>query len=267
MAVPCLPFIASLRGDLLVAKKNLGFFSWRLALYPRFFVVNSSKLEEQLKSYDVKKRKSFFKIKNIFDVVNLPADNWDRERIRKKYEIPLDAKVLIGIGRYTPEKNFKLFLEVFAEILKKNSSVYALIIGSGKEKLRFDADEMKLKEKLILPGEVENPFEYFRAADIFFLSSKTEGMPNVLLEAVSCGCAVAAMDTGGIEEIFQKKVYEKFIVFSQTEEAKKIALGIIRLMEKQDEMKPVASSELLKDFMPEKIMPKYYEVLDFATKS
>jgi glycosyltransferase involved in cell wall biosynthesis len=266
VAVPRLPFIGSLRGDLCVAKKELGFFSWRLALCPGLFVVNSSKLEDDLKNYDVMRRKKIFKIRNIFDAADLPADDEDREKIRKKYAIPADAKVLIGAGRDTPEKNFKLFLEVFAEILKKKSSVYAFIIGSCGEKLKVQADEMGLKEKLILPGEVENPFEYFRAADTFFISSKTEGMPNVLLEAVSCGCSAAAMDTGGIEEIFQKNS-KKFIVFSQTEPPEKIASGITRLMEKQDKMMPVASSELLKDFTPEKIMPKYYEVLDFAAKS
>ena len=59
---------------------------------------------------------------------------------------------------------------------------------------------LKLENSVKLIGNVDNPLKYFSRADIFALSSIVEGLPNALVEAMMCGCAVVAVANEGVQE-------------------------------------------------------------------
>ncbi len=200
MACPSTPFVGSLRGDLNAARKNIGIMKWRLCLLPDGFVVNSSLLKQQLVDRGIRREKISL-VGNIIDPSEIPLDNGDRRRIRGKFGIPKDAKVIVGAGRDTREKNLPLFLDVFESLRRRRSDLFGFILGDCQKTIGKQVRDRRLDGQLFLPGEVENPFEFYRAADLFFLSSRTEGMPNALLEALSCGCVAVAMDTGGIRDL------------------------------------------------------------------
>ena len=255
---PDIAFIGSLRGDLNSARRNPGKFLWNLCLSPSNFVVNSEHLKKQLIVCGISEHKIHL-IENIFDPDTILKDNEDRERIRKRYNIPENAKVIIGSGRNTYEKNLNLFIEVFVELKTKSDGWYAFLIGNCAESLRPRIEELGLQEKLFLPGEVENPFEFYRASDVFFLSSRTEGMPNVVLEALHCGCKIVAMDVGGINDIKADNPLAQIKILKQNENKSKIAEEILLLLNTQ---KNDSCKFDIKFYSPENIMKKYTKLLD-----
>ena len=69
--------------------------------------------------------------------------------------------------------------------------------GPEESALRSLAESLGVWDSVSLPGFVENPYRFFKAAGVFVLSSRWEGLPNVVLEALACGTPVVAFDCAG----------------------------------------------------------------------
>ena len=115
------------------------------------------------------------------------------------------APIILGVGRLAPQKNFDLLIEAFA-IARRQRPLRLAILGSGseggREELLNRAKSLGVCDDVWLPGHVSNPFPYYGEAGLFVLSSRWEGMSNVLLEAMACGCpVVAARSAAGSAEI------------------------------------------------------------------
>lgn len=116
-----------------------------------------------------------------------------------------DCQVVLGVGRLTPQKNFDLLIESFA-IARRQRPLRLAILGEGpdgaREALLEHAQSLDVADDVWLPGQVANPFPYYRGADLFVLPSRWEGMSNALLEAMASGCpVVAAKSAVGSAEI------------------------------------------------------------------
>jgi GalNAc-alpha-(1->4)-GalNAc-alpha-(1->3)-diNAcBac-PP-undecaprenol alpha-1,4-N-acetyl-D-galactosaminyltransferase len=103
---------------------------------------------------------------------------------------------VIAVGRLSREKGFDLLLDGFARSRLPNAGWHLTILGDGPERaaLQTQAATLGLTACTRFPGVVTDPFAWLRQADIFVLSSRFEGFPNVLLEAMACGLAVIAFD-------------------------------------------------------------------------
>ncbi len=105
-----------------------------------------------------------------------------------------ERKYILAAGRLCYEKGFDLLIEAFALIKDKN--VDLLIVGEGEDRevLEKQIDNLGLIGRVKLIGAQKNIQDYYNNADLFVLSSRTEGYPNVLIEAMSMGCPSIAMD-------------------------------------------------------------------------
>lgn len=115
-----------------------------------------------------------------------------------------DQKVVVSAGRLVEQKDFKTLILAFSEVVKvyHNTILYILGDGSLKGDLEKLINSLNLKNSIILTGYVQNPYPYYHYAKLFVLSSKYEGFPNVLLEALATG--VNIISTGcrtGVKEI------------------------------------------------------------------
>jgi glycosyltransferase involved in cell wall biosynthesis len=111
---------------------------------------------------------------------------------------------LIGtVGRMVPVKDYDLFLDVTAEIRNKTGNVRFSILGEGplKPALREKAKALKLDDVMEFVEPRVDPFPYYRSLDIYLNSSRHEGLPMSLLEAMGCGKPVVAAAVGGIPEV------------------------------------------------------------------
>lgn len=105
------------------------------------------------------------------------------------------APVIVATGRLAPQKNFPLLLQAFA-LLRRQRPARLLILGEGRLRPQLEAliAELGLGEDVALPGFVTNPYAAFARASLFVLSSDYEGLGNVLIEAMACGCPVVSTD-------------------------------------------------------------------------
>lgn len=97
--------------------------------------------------------------------------------------------VIIAAGCLGPWKGFDTLILAMKELLKTKKA-RLLILGDGPSRAELERMifENGLQDSVKLPGYVSNPLKYYRNADAFVLSSRVEGLPNVLVEAMMCGC-------------------------------------------------------------------------------
>jgi glycosyltransferase involved in cell wall biosynthesis len=106
-----------------------------------------------------------------------------------------DLPVVVAAGRLTPQKGFDILLRAFARVNAERST-RLIILGEGPQRpaLIALAEALGIAERVDLPGFVSNPFAFFGRAALFVLSSRREGLPNVLLQALACGAPVVSSD-------------------------------------------------------------------------
>lgn len=114
-------------------------------------------------------------------------------------------KEIIGIGRLSEQKNFKLLIDAFSEI--ENREYVVKIYGEGplRKELEEQITRLHLEDKVFLMGRVDRVVDYIKDSDIFVLSSDWEGMPNALMESMAMGLACIATDvsTGGSRALIE----------------------------------------------------------------
>ncbi len=119
-----------------------------------------------------------------------------------------DAKKLnlVASGSLTRQKGFDLLIKAISKLVKKRPESHLTILGEGPDRQDLEAQirRLGLSNKVSLAGFKDEPYPYFHQADLFVLSSRWEGLPNVVLESLCCGTPVIAFDCAGcVSEIFE----------------------------------------------------------------
>lgn len=124
----------------------------------------------------------------------------DRTAARRALELPAEAAVAGWIGRLSIEKGADLFIEALSRIPRPRP--LGVIVGAGPEDERLHrmAHERGVEEDVRFLGERPNAGELLSAFDALVLSSRTEGLPMVLLEAMGASVPVVAFAVGGIPD-------------------------------------------------------------------
>lgn len=110
-----------------------------------------------------------------------------------------------GVGRLVPQKDFSTLLEAFF-LVRAKRPCRLIILGEGpmRQQLEGRVSALGLRDCVSLPGWVENPWAFVTRASLFVLSSRHEGFPGVLVEALACGCPAVSTDCpAGPSEIIE----------------------------------------------------------------
>ena len=121
--------------------------------------------------------------------------------------------LIAGVGRLHPQKDFALFLEVAAEVLRKEPAARFVIAGTGPEKAALEAQaaQLGMADRVRFAGHVADMREIYAAADVLLLTSRYEGTPLTVLEGMAMGVPVVASKLDGIAEVLADGV-DSFLV-------------------------------------------------------
>jgi glycosyltransferase involved in cell wall biosynthesis len=102
----------------------------------------------------------------------------------------------LAIGRLSKEKNFELLIDVFSRLAQEHVDWDLVILGEGSERQGLEAQVKagNLGKRVFLPGRIGNVGEWYEQADLYVMTSRFEGFPNTLAEALSHGLAAVSFD-------------------------------------------------------------------------
>jgi glycosyltransferase involved in cell wall biosynthesis len=125
--------------------------------------------------------------------------------------------VIVGVGRLTPQKDFPTLLRAFARLIADGHDLRLMLVGGGKKdqalhELQTVAGAAGIADRVALVGAVRNALPYMAAASVFVLSSRWEGLPGVVIEALACGTRVVSTDCpSGPREILEDGRYGRLV--------------------------------------------------------
>ncbi len=132
-----------------------------------------------------------------------------KDQMRKKLSISKDAKVVLTVRRIVYKNGIDTLLESAEIAVKRNPKLVFVVVGKGpdSEEVKEKIGQLRMQNNFRLTGFVsdENLPLYYNVADLFALPSKSgEGLPLVVLEAMSCGLPVIATNVGGTSEVMSE---------------------------------------------------------------
>jgi len=164
-------------------------------------------VSEEVKQYHVERtgvsQEKIFIIENGVDIERFKGQDAAGQKVRDELDIAPDAIVFGIIGRLKPQKDHATFLESAREILVQYPTARFLVVGDGPlySELEAKALELDLFPSLIFTGVRTDIPAVMSALDVLVLSSRWEGLPNVVLEAMAAARAVVATSVDGVEGV------------------------------------------------------------------
>ena len=142
-------------------------------------------------------------VRTIYNpVVGADIERKARAKVDHPWLQPGQPPVVMGVGRLTDQKDFPTLLRAFARV-RAQRDVRLVILGGAKDEeksaerqalLQKIAGELGVVADVDLPGFVKNPYAFLSRAALFVLSSRFEGLPGAMIQALACGCPVVSTD-------------------------------------------------------------------------
>ena len=197
------------------------------------------------------------------DVVSLEQRiaSIDRSEKRKELGLSADAAVIITVGELNANKNHIQVLEALSKLNKTN--FHYLIVGNGEDeqKLQKAVNELLLRDKVSFLGFRRDVPELLTASDVFILTSRREGLPKAVMEAMAVGLPIIATDVRGNRDLVKSGENGYLVPLDDVEQT---AIAIERLIDSEDLRRSMGekSKELVKQYDLKNIIPQMEEIYD-----
>ena len=155
------------------------------------------------------------KVELVYNPIDLEAIRKKAETIYKKYENYLKQDYFLQVSRLTEQKQPENLVDIYYKLKQQGIKEKLYFIGNGEkiELIKQKIREYNLENDVVLLGQIENPYPFFKNAKLFVHTAKYEGLPTVLLESLTLGTPVVAYDcpTGPKDILGQNSEYGKLI--------------------------------------------------------
>ena len=171
--------------------------------------------------------------------------------------------MIVAAGSLAPWKGFSDLIHAIDILVRDHRKFRVAILGEGPLRGELEAlvTELRLNDVVKLPGAVTNPLKYFARSDVFVLSSHVEGLPNVLVEAMMCGCTPVSTDCPtGPDEVLQGG---RFGYLCRMKDPVDLARGIAYALDAP--IRPDLLAEALRPFERGAVISRHFELLGLAT--
>ena len=141
-------------------------------------------------------------IRNGVELIE-PLDSDERARRRAEIGVAEDELLIGCVANYRPVKRLDLLIDAFAAIARKQDNVRLMLVGEGdmRPEMERQIRGLGLEGRIRLHGLALDPAPLYGMFDMVVQSSRSEGLPNALLEAAAAGLPIVATDAGGTGEI------------------------------------------------------------------
>lgn len=198
----------------------------------------------------------------------IPQDDPDFQQelvpLRELLGIGPDTGLIAGMGRLGPEKGFDLLIELFIRLSAQYKNWHLVIFGEGhaRSALEKQMNDAGIESRVHLPGLAMAARQRLSEADMFVLSSRYEGFPNVLLEAMACGLPVVSFDCPSGPGDIIHHAYDGLLV--KAGDTKALEAAMTTLMEGPEYRRKLGMNavSVLERFSMARIMGSWNELID-----
>jgi len=197
------------------------------------------------------------------DIVSLEQRiaSMDRSEKRKELGLSVDTAVAITVGELNANKNYIQALKALSKLTKLN--FHYIIVGNGEseQELKKAVNELMLQNKVSFLGFRRDVPELLAASDVFILTSRREGLPKAVMEAMAAGLPIIATDVRGNRDLVKNSENGYLVPLDDVEQT---AIAIKRLIDSEDLRRPMGekSKELVKQYDLKNIIPQMEEIYD-----
>lgn len=199
-----------------ILKEKFGKLKLKIIKENFYILAISERLADEYLTHGYSQKQVFTLMNSVDTQLFHPLTFPDEKKIlRQKYNLPLDSTVLVFVGSIKERKGVDILIQSFINTFSKFSNLHLLIIGPKNINENPSLDQRFIDElqKMVKKSRLENNItftglisdrnalaEIYRASDIFTFPSRNEGLPNVILEAMSSGLTILVSDLPGIRE-------------------------------------------------------------------
>ena len=177
-------------------KRKIERLGKRLKNYDNIVTICDEMKKETIELYPFLKEK-ISRIYNPFNFDRINKLAGDIDEITAEQKKLYEDNYFISVMRLTTkQKDFSTLLRAYKKLVESGRKEKLLIFGDGPDKNQIEKiiEKLKLEEKAILMGSVKNPYPWIKNAELFVHSSKYEGLPTVLIEAMILGKVIVSSD-------------------------------------------------------------------------
>lgn len=169
--------------------------------------------------------------------IDVVHDGIDVEKIQNRppidvhaeYWLPHGVPVIVNVGALVGHKGQRYLIEAMSLVLREVPDAHLIIFGEGELRpaLERQVKHLSLAKRVLLPGFREDVLSLMKAADLFVMSSVTEGLGSAVLDAMAMGLAIVGTTAGGIPEAVVPNVTGELV---EPSDPKSLAAAIVKLL-------------------------------------
>ena len=233
--------------------------------YSKIFAITRVMKEEFINKVGIDEKK----VELVYNPIDLKLIEKKAENIEKKYENYLKQDYFLQVSRLTQQKQPEHLVDIYYKLKQAGIKEKLYFIGDGEKKeiIKQKIKEYNLENDIILLGQIENPYPFFKNAKLFVHTAKYEGLPTVLLESLALGTPVVSYDcpTGPRDILGKNNEYGELISLNDKDMFVEKVLELMNSKEKYEKYKNLSLIRA-NDFSMENNKVKLKELIENIKK-
>ena len=233
--------------------------------YSKIFAITRVMKEEFINKVGIDEKK----VELVYNPIDLKLIEKKAENVEKKYENYLKQDYFLQVSRLTQQKQPEHLVDIYYKLKQAGIKEKLYFIGDGEKKeiIKQKIKEYNLENDIILLGQIENPYPFFKNAKLFVHTAKYEGLPTVLLESLALGTPVVSYDcpTGPRDILGKNSEYGELISLNDKDMFVEKVLELMNSKEKYEKYKKLSLIRA-NDFSMENNKVKLKELIENIKK-
>ena len=233
--------------------------------YSKIFAITRVMKEEFINKVGIDEKK----VELVYNPIDLKLIEKKAENVEKKYENYLKQDYFLQVSRLTQQKQPEHLVDIYYKLKQAGIKEKLYFIGDGEKKeiIKQKIKEYNLENDIILLGQIENPYPFFKNAKLFVHTAKYEGLPTVLLESLALGTPVVSYDcpTGPTDILGKNSEYGELISLNDKDMFVEKVLELMNSKEKYEKYKKLSLIRA-NDFSMENNKVKLKELIENIKK-